>query len=217
MTSPNPNDNNPYAGSDMGTPAGGSPQDFSGNSSQVPAGGQGGNNGAPAFPQFSGQNDYGQGQALHAGSKRPGVWKRLGAYLLEAIPLGIVSGILAKIFAGSSSNDVASLQSSATKVGALIFLLWFAYRIYMETSRGGSIGKSTLGIKMVNASGQHLTMQQSAIRNSWIVLGILQIFGSFFSTLEFIALVVIFISIAVDKDNRSVFDKMASAFAVNTK
>lgn len=104
-------------------------------------------------------------------------------------------------------------------LGALLSLvLWFIYRVLMESKFGRTIGKMALGITVVGDDGQKLTAQQSLIRNSWYlaiaVAGYIPLIGGFVAIGIYAALGVL---IARDPQNQHLCDKWAKAHVVNAR
>jgi uncharacterized RDD family membrane protein YckC len=91
--------------------------------------------------------DYGK-----ASGPRAGFWRRFGAYLIDAILVGIVGGILEIALKG---------------VGyALAILLYLAYFTYFEGSTGQTPGKRTLGIRVVDfETGRSIGYGRAVIRS----------------------------------------------------
>ena len=83
-----------------------------------------------------------------------GFWRRFGAYLIDAILLAVVGGILNAIVGRTLGNAL----------GTLIFLGYFAY---MESSPNqGTIGKMALGIKVTDLDGNPISFGRALGRNA---------------------------------------------------
>jgi uncharacterized RDD family membrane protein YckC len=95
------------------------------------------------------QQAYGQPQLQYVG-----VGWRFLALLIDAIILGIVLGIISSIF-----------RNAAGVVGLLDFIITFGYFIVMEATRGATIGKMALGLRVVKTNGAPISWSESVIRN----------------------------------------------------
>jgi uncharacterized RDD family membrane protein YckC len=112
------------------------------------------------------------------------------------------------------------LEMGNLYLGSLLsVVLWFAYRVLMESHQfGRTVGKMALGITVVGDDGQKLTAQQSLIRNSWYlaiaVAGYIPLIGGFVAIGIYAALGVL---IARDPQNQHICDKWAKAHVVNAR
>ena len=52
-------------------------------------------------------------------------------------------------------------------------ILYLAYYVYMDSSRGRTFGKQFLKMRVLGATGANPTMEESLRRNSWAALAIL--------------------------------------------
>lgn len=107
-----------------------------------------------------------------------GFGSRLGAYLIDVIPIIIILNILAYSIFGlnpiDSSGRVISLDGqefSEARITRIIvryisFLIWIVYCAIMEASSyEGTFGKRMMRIKVSDENGQRLTLGKSIIRN----------------------------------------------------
>lgn len=180
-----------------------------------------------AFPE-------GPSQQFLGGSTLPGAGKRLGAYLIDAIIVGIVSGIISAIFVGGTYSDYLDdysdwadngeigdppgLDLSAVLLPAVVGLvLWFGYRMIMEVTKGATVGKMALKMKVVNIDGGRITYQESFLRNSWYLLSAL--LTAFLNTIGGIAMIVIMIILGVQisrsPQNQHICDTWGKTYVVN--
>ncbi|WP_145943468.1 RDD family protein [Corynebacterium glyciniphilum] len=188
--------------------------------------------GQPGPSAYPGSNDPSQGFMVNP---NPGAGKRLGAFVIDFVLFGIVAGILIAVIASGDMMDYADayvawddagqtgpmpeLAMGKFYLGALLSLvLWFIYRVLMESKFGRTIGKMALGIAVVGDDGQKLTAQQSLIRNSWYlaiaVAGYIPLIGGFVAIGIYAALGVL---IARDPQNQHLCDKWAKAHVVNAR
>ena len=175
-----------------------------------------------AFPT----NDY--GQAPMHGSFRPGVGKRFLGYLIDSILAGIVIGLLTFLifrndimdFVDATMNSpetAASLPLSVTAgSGVISIVLWFAYRIGMETSTGATLGKMAVGARVTMEDGSPVTAQASFLRNSWYLLSLVLNMVPFLGwLLQLAVLVAVGVTIGNDNGNQSFSDKWGKTIVVD--
>lgn len=88
-----------------------------------------------------------------------GAGRRVAAYVIDTLILTAVSGAIFGIGAGA-------LGIHEGVIGALLVVASFAYFIALEGKRGQTLGKQTLGIKVVRqVDGRQITIGQAAARN----------------------------------------------------
>jgi uncharacterized RDD family membrane protein YckC len=138
-----------------------------------------------------------QATAVSAISNKAGFWIRTFAYLIDAIGIGIVSGIIASIIgaggpAGTTSNGLS-------------FLLGLAYFVYFWSAQGGgqTLGMRVLNLKVIRTDGSALTMTQ----------GLIRYLGLFVS---FLVLLIGVIWVAFDADKQGWHDKIAGTHVIRT-
>jgi uncharacterized RDD family membrane protein YckC len=103
-----------------------------------------------AQPQY-GQQQYGYGQPQ---LQYVSVWPRAGAVIIDGIILGIVVGILSY-----------ALQNAPAVLAILEIILIFGYFIVMEATRGATLGKMILRLRVVKIDGSPISWSESVIRN----------------------------------------------------
>ncbi len=120
-----------------------------------------------------------------------GFWRRVGAYLIDAILLGVVTSILGSItglqmgggavLAALSSGDpqaIAAAQSSGNLGNLLSIIIGVAYFAGMESSsHQATLGKKVLGMVVTDLNGNRLSLGRAIGRYfakivSAIILGI---------------------------------------------
>jgi uncharacterized RDD family membrane protein YckC len=114
-----------------------------------------------------------------------GFWRRLVAYTIDVVPFVVLLFLIAYFFldfgevwrARATSLDARTeflRQRNYIRDGA--FLLWVIYCIFMEASSlQGTLGKYVMGLKVVDESGNALSLKRSAIRNASKILSYLPI------------------------------------------
>lgn len=102
---------------------------------------------------------------------RPGTQKdatvsRLIAFVIDAILVGIVLGVIFAVVGGVLGLLLGRVGGLLTVLLApLSALAVFAYFIYMEGAYGQTIGKHLMGVVVVKEDGSACDMRASAIRN----------------------------------------------------
>jgi uncharacterized RDD family membrane protein YckC len=85
------------------------------------------------------------------------VVKRILAFLIDAVGVGLLVGVVSEVLAVIS-------ETLGVLVGGLGTLLFFAYFIYFEAEYGQTVGKMVMDIVVVTEDGDPITYRDSAIR-----------------------------------------------------
>jgi uncharacterized RDD family membrane protein YckC len=135
--------------------------------------------------------------AITTTTNKAGFWIRTFAYLIDAIGIGIVSGIIGSIISRDPTGGTAN---------GLSFLIGLAYFCYFWSSNGGgqTLGMRVLDLKVIRTDGSLLTITQALIR----YLGLF---------VSFICLAIGVIWVAFDADKQGWHDKIAGTYVVRTK
>ncbi len=109
---------------------------------------------------------------VEAGSVTPrgqmeyqGVAIRFVAILIDSIILGIIGWILGIIFGISTAGFYMRPSMMLSWWGLLSFIIFIAYYTYLEGTRGQTIGKMAMKIKVVREDGGSIDMSTALIRN----------------------------------------------------
>ena len=146
------------------------------------------------------------------GPQPVGPWPRFGARLIDGLVLFIPSFIIAAIIggsagpAGSTQTDVAGFFA-----GIVTTFIGFAYYVWLESSRGQTVGKMALGYRVVGPDGANPTPEVAAKRNAWMLLAIVPILGGL---AQFVIAIVIGVTINSDPFKRGWHDNFAGGTAV---
>ena len=129
-------------------------------------------------------------------TNKAGFWIRTFAYIIDAIGIGIVSGIVGSIVGGGPTGTTSN---------GLSILIGLAYFAYFWSAQGGgqTLGMRVLNLKVVRTDGSALTLTQALIRYV----------GLFVS---FICLFIGVIWVAFDADKQGWHDKIAGTYVVRT-
>ncbi|HEV2634265.1 MAG TPA: RDD family protein [Actinocrinis sp.] len=97
---------------------------------------------SPPVPPLSGaqQAGYGYGQIAGPAAMPPyaGWWKRVGAYLLDNVLVGVALGLITEPTHNSALEGLTSA----------IAVIWSLYNAFLAGSRGQSYGKRAVGIRL---------------------------------------------------------------------
>lgn len=162
--------------------------------------------------------------AAAAGVPRPGeLVDRFVAKLIDGVILGVVYGIIVGIVGGAiitGYRDGAELFVYLLIVSVLSTVVYLGYFAYLESSRGETIGKMVMKLKVYGPDGAtNPTMEQAVKRNIWVaagILGIVPVVGQLIGGLASIgAVILIVIGINGDPARRQHwFDKFAGGTQV---
>jgi uncharacterized RDD family membrane protein YckC len=113
--------------------------------------------GAGQYGQQQYQQPYGQQayqQPAQAQLQYVGVGPRFLAVLIDAILVGVVSGLLS-----------ALLRGVPGVAGLLVAVIAIAYYIGLEATRGATVGKMAMGLRVVKTDGTPISWSESVVRN----------------------------------------------------
>lgn len=119
-----------------------------------------------------------------------GFWKRFVAYLIDAILLGVIGGIL------TSQADEATASSITTILG------WLYFALMESSSRQATIGKSVMNIYVTDLNGQRISFLRATGRY----------FAKFISA---IILLIGFIMAAFTERKQALHDMIASTLVMS--
>lgn len=126
--------------------------------------------------------------------------------LIIFIPLAIIFAVIPGPGVGGIIYNI---------VGALVI---FGYYVWMESNQGGTLAKDWLKLRVTDEAGGNVTMEQSARRNWWLLLGVLGGIPviSILASLASLAIVIgIAVTISSDPSNQGFHDRMANAHVVS--
>lgn len=133
------------------------------------------------------------GPVIPAAGVKAGFWRRTGAWVIDAVLLSIVSGILTGILAGGDNARGIGLNSL---VGLAYYLyFWSAY------GHGQTLGNRALGIRVVKTDGSELGIGTALLRYVGLII-------------SFAALFIGVIWVAFDKNKQGWHDKIASTYVI---
>ncbi|RAV33985.1 RDD family protein [Corynebacterium heidelbergense] len=216
MTNPYGSDtpDNPYASSNNpgqypGSAGGFNPAQQPGETTGQPYG---------AFPNAEANNQLQGGQAASAGI-------RLGAFVIDALLVGIVGLLISMLLLGGdfmaafraaqngNDNAAAAIPSWKYALDSILgVVIWFAYRVGMETGAEGTLGKKILGLKVIGEDGGKLPAGRSFIRNIWYLIAALP--STIASIAQIAIMIVLGVTLSRDARHQHQPDKWAKALVV---
>jgi len=139
-----------------------------------------------------------------------GLFKRFVARVVDGLLVGLTVTVLFAVIPGVGTRGfVYGVVSTAAS---------FGYFVYLESSRGGTLGKQLLGLRVVGlAGGSPITPEASARRNAWILLGLLSglpLIG-FLAGLASLGIVIaIAVTISSDPRNQGLHDRFGGTLVL---
>lgn len=94
-----------------------------------------------------------------------GFWRRLGAFLIDCLILGVVGGLVGMAL----FDTLARIGAPARLIGFVIALAYFGL-FNSRIGNGQTLGNRWLGIRVANAQGQALSLPRALLR--YTVLGL---------------------------------------------
>ncbi len=145
-----------------------------------------------------------------------GFWIRFVAVIIDAIILGVVGflinlpiqmalGLSATRISGDPTTAIPMLLGTIGLSIAINLVLQAAYQIYFLHTRGATIGKLALGLKVIRADGGGLSVGQAA--------------GRFFAFLldSYFTLTIGFIIAGFDSEKRSLHDRICDTRVIHVR
>ena len=133
-----------------------------------------------------------------------GFWIRLVAYIIDAILISLVLGVVTSIFGISYMNmdDVSKIDPTLNLLSLAVAWLYFAL---MESSeRGATVGKMAMGLRVVTNDGKRLSFMNAT--------------GRYFAKiLSALILCIGFIMIGFTERKRGLHDMIASTLVIKTR
>jgi uncharacterized RDD family membrane protein YckC len=132
-----------------------------------------------------------------------GFWIRFVAYIIDAILLGIVGGVVASLFGVSMmQTDWEHYDPTINLVSLVVGWLYFA--LLESSERGATVGKMAMGLRVVTSQGQRLSFMNAT--------------GRYFA--KFISAIILgigFIMIAFTDKKRGLHDIIADTLVIKTR
>lgn len=94
-----------------------------------------------------------------------GVAVRFVALLIDSVILWIIAWVLGFLFGGYNTGFYMSPRFAFSGWAIVVFIIYIAYFTYLEGTRGQTIGKRAMGIKVVREDGRPMDIEAAFIRN----------------------------------------------------
>ena len=133
-----------------------------------------------------------------------GFWIRVVAYIIDAILISLVLGLVTSIF-GVSYMDMDDMSQIDPTVNLLSLAVAWLYFALMESSeRGATVGKMAMGLRVVTGDGKRLSFMNAT--------------GRYFAKiLSAIIFCIGFIMIAFTDRKRGLHDMIANTLVIKTR
>ena len=134
---------------------------------------------------------------------------RLLARIIDAFVVGIPMIILFAIIPGLAVGGLVYSVVTAA--------LGFGYFVWMESTMGATVGKRVLNMKVVSTTGGNVSMEASARRNWWLLIGVVSgvpVVGLLASLVSLAIVIYIAVTISQNPNGRGWHDQMADAGVV---
>ncbi|HXM54442.1 MAG TPA: RDD family protein [Candidatus Dormibacteraeota bacterium] len=121
----------------------------------------------PPPPASSYQPGYPTAQV---GTELSGFWRRFGAYIIDAIIVGVIGAVIQAIVGAivqPSTTDTTGVTIRSGLIGLVVELIYFGY---LWSRNGQTIGYMALGIRVVRAEGGPVTLGVAVLRAFLIYL-----------------------------------------------
>lgn len=109
-------------------------------------------------------------------SSAVGVGFRFLALLIDAVVVAIATCPLTIVAIAASDGDSTSFNGTGAAINGLNFVISTAYYVIMETTRGATVGKMALGLKVVKLDGSRPDWGASIVRNLLRIVDVLPVF-----------------------------------------
>jgi uncharacterized RDD family membrane protein YckC len=131
---------------------------------------------------------------------------------------GLIVGIPAAIIGTILTAAVDSWIVSGLITGVIYAAAFLGYFGFLESSRGATVGKQVMKLRVVGPGGGNPTMEQAVRRNVYYgatVLYVVPILGAFVAfVIEVVAIILIAVGINGDPRRQHWFDKFAGGTQV---
>ena len=142
------------------------------------------------------------------GRELSGWWRRVGAYLLDAIFTSIVSWVgVGLIYGGSEALGVVLVLA-----GIVVAFLYFPITMMREGENNGqSFGKQILGIRVIRDSGESVSFGWALLRQFLVIYLLFSVVGGFLLGIPWLIDV---LWPLWDSQNRALHDMIVSSHVV---
>lgn len=110
------------------------------------------------------------GYTAQVATELSGFWRRLGAYVIDAVILGVIGGIIQAIIGAIVHASGADTTGTTVRSGLIGLILELAYFGFLWARYGQSVGYMALGIRLVRADGGPISGGLAVLRALLIYL-----------------------------------------------
>jgi uncharacterized RDD family membrane protein YckC len=144
-------------------------------------------------------------QPRWAGAELSGWWRRVGAYILDAIFTAILTWVgYGLVLAGSTGVGVTLIV-----IGVVVAFFYFPLTMMREGEYNGqSFGKQLLGIRVARDTGEQVTFGWALLRQFVVIYLLFQVVGGFLAGIPWIIDV---LWPLWDRENRALHDMIVSS------
>jgi uncharacterized RDD family membrane protein YckC len=102
-----------------------------------------------------------------------GFWRRLLAYIIDAIIVGVVAGIIEAIIGAIIHASTSDTTGAGARSGLVTLIIGLIYFGWLWSRNGQTVGFMALGMRLVRADGRPVTFALGALRYFLIYLSFL--------------------------------------------
>ena len=113
------------------------------------------------------------GYPLQAATELAGFWRRLVAYIIDAIIVGVVAGIIEAILGAIVQASTTDTTATGVRSGLVSLIIGLLYFGYLWSRNGQTVGYMALGLRLVKTDGSPVTFVLGMVRYLLIYLSFL--------------------------------------------
>jgi uncharacterized RDD family membrane protein YckC len=147
------------------------------------------------------------GYTAQATTALSGFWRRLGAYIIDAIILGVIGAVIQAIWGAITQASTSDTTGAGVRGGLIALVLYLIYFGYLWSRNGQSIGYMALGIRVVRTDGSLLSLGAAVLRALLVYLSF---------ALCLIPAIVSAIMIGTGSQKQAIHDMMVGTIVVRT-
>lgn len=99
-----------------------------------------------------------------------GFWRRLLAYIIDVIVVGVISGVIESIIAAVMRASTTDVTGISTRSGLITLIVGALYFGYLWSRNGQSIGYMALGIRLTRTTSTPVSFGLAVVRYLLIYL-----------------------------------------------
>lgn len=138
----------------------------------------------------------------------PGPGKRVLARVLDAVIVGIPASLLLAVM-GLPAPTIGLGGTEAWAQSAITAGLWFLYYVSFEAVSGATFAKRIMNMKVVSDTEGTVGLGSAALRNSWILLGLVPAIGG-----VLLLGAVVWIVASMGQDKKGIHDRLAGTVVI---